>query len=82
MTAATFAALHLATRGATRMMACRWAARMRSRIGQGGLAMLNATSCNAVLAVLIVLAALGPAIIDVARLAKCAIVPCRGKERI
>ena len=44
--------------------------------------MLNATSCNAALAVLIVLAALGPAIVDVARLAKCAIVPCRNKEQI
>jgi hypothetical protein len=44
--------------------------------------MLNAPSCNAALAVLIVLAALGPAIVDVARLAKCAIVPCRDKEQI
>jgi hypothetical protein len=45
-------------------------------------AMLNVTTCNAALAVLIVLAALGPAIVDVARLAKCAIVPCRNKEPI
>jgi hypothetical protein len=42
--------------------------------------MLTATTCNAALAVIIVLAALGPAIMDVARLAKCAIVPCRNKE--
>ena len=42
--------------------------------------MLNVTTCNAALAVLIVLAALGPAIIDVARLARCAIVPCRNKS--
>ena len=32
------------------------------------------------LTVLIVLAALGPAIVDMARLAKCAFVPCRCKE--
>jgi hypothetical protein len=51
-------------------------------LGQGGFAMLNATSCNAALAVLIVLAALGPAIVDVARLAKCAIVPCRNKDSV
>ena len=44
--------------------------------------MLNVTTCNAALAVLIVLAALGPAIVDVARLAKCAFVPCRGKDRV
>jgi hypothetical protein len=44
--------------------------------------MLNVTTCNAALAVLIVLAALGPAIVDVARLAKCAIVPCRDKEHV
>jgi hypothetical protein len=45
-------------------------------------AMFHAAPCNTALAVLIVLAALGPAIVDVARLAKCAIVPCRNKERI
>jgi hypothetical protein len=44
--------------------------------------MFHAAPCNTALAVLIVLAALGPAIVDVARLAKCAIVPCRNKERI
>ena len=44
--------------------------------------MFNVTSCNAALAVLIVLAALGPAIVDMARLAKCAFVPCRDKERM
>jgi len=44
--------------------------------------MFNVTACNTTLAVLIVLAALGPAILDVARLAKCAIVPCRGKDRV
>jgi len=35
---------------------------------------------HATLTVLIVAAALGPAIADVVRLAKCAIVPCRCKE--
>jgi hypothetical protein len=44
--------------------------------------MLNVPTCNAALAVLIVLAALGPAIVDVARLAKCAFVPCRHKDQI
>jgi hypothetical protein len=44
--------------------------------------MLNVTHCNAALVVLIVLAALGPAIVDVARLAKCAFVPCRNKGQI
>ena len=44
--------------------------------------MLNVMTCNAALAVLIVLAALGPAIVDVARLAKCAFVPCRGKTPV
>jgi len=44
--------------------------------------MFNATVCNTTLAVIIVLAALGPAILDVARLAKCAIVPCRKRERV
>ncbi len=44
--------------------------------------MLNVTTCNAALAVIIALAALGPAIVDVARLAKCAILPCRGKEPV
>jgi hypothetical protein len=42
---------------------------------------MNVTACNAALAVLIFLAALGPAILDLARLAKCAVVPCRNKER-
>jgi hypothetical protein len=44
--------------------------------------MLNVTTCNAALAVLIVLAALGPAILDVARLAKCAVTPCRNRGRV
>ena len=44
--------------------------------------MLNVTTCNAALAVLIVLAALGPAILDVARLARCAVVPCRDKSAV
>jgi hypothetical protein len=44
--------------------------------------MLNVTTCNAALIVLIVLAALGPAIVDVARLAKCAVTPCRDKEPV
>jgi len=37
---------------------------------------------NVTLTVLIVLAALGPAILDVARLAKCAFVPCRCRDRV
>ncbi len=45
-------------------------------------AMLNVTTCNLALATLIVLAALGPAIVDVARLAKCAVLPCRDKEPV
>ena len=44
--------------------------------------MFHVTTCNAALAVLIALAALGPAIVDVAKLAKCAFVPCRNKERV
>ncbi len=44
--------------------------------------MLNATTCNLALATLIVIAALGPAIVDVARLAKCAVLPCRDKEPV
>jgi hypothetical protein len=51
------------------------------RIGQE-VAMLNVTTCNAALVVLIVLAALGPAIVDVARLAKCAVMPCRDREPV
>ena len=41
--------------------------------------MFTATT-NVTLTVLIVLAALGPAILDVARLAKCAFVPCRCRD--
>lgn len=43
--------------------------------------MFDATPFNATLTVIIVLAALGPAILDLARLAKCAFVPCRCKDR-
>jgi hypothetical protein len=42
--------------------------------------MFTATFSNVTLTVLIVLAALGPAILDVARLAKCAFVPCRCRD--
>jgi hypothetical protein len=44
--------------------------------------MFTATLSNVTLTVLIVLAALGPAILDLARLAKCAVVPCRCKDRV
>lgn len=43
--------------------------------------MFTSSLSEATLTVLIVLAALGPAILDVARLAKCALVPCRCKDR-
>jgi hypothetical protein len=42
--------------------------------------MLNLTACNAALAALIAFAALAPAILDVARAARCAMVPCRGRQ--
>jgi hypothetical protein len=86
MTAVTLAAVHFAKRAIIRMMtlpiAPRPVPRRPSRIGMRRFAMLNVTTCNAALVVLIVLAALGPAIVDVARLAKCAIVPCRDKGQI
>ena len=86
MTAVTFAAVHFAKRAANRMMAIAdWRLGMtwRSpRIGNRRFAMWNVTTCNAALVVLIVLAALGPAIVDVARLAKCAVTPCRDKEPV
>jgi hypothetical protein len=87
MMAVTLAAVHFAKRAIIRMMILPIGApaihRGRSpRVGMRRFAMLNVTTCNAALVVLIVLAALGPAIVDVARLAKCAIVPCRNKGQI
>jgi hypothetical protein len=87
MTTVTLAAVRFAKRTVALMMVLPIGA---ARIFPGPLsqnrprrfAMLNVTTCNAALAVLIVLAALGPAIVDVARLAKCAIVPCRHKEPV
>ena len=81
MTTVTLAAVHFANRPASRMMTMpigHFQVSSQNRLRR--FAMLNVTSCNAALAVLIVLAALGPAIVDVARLAKCAFVPCRNKE--
>ena len=78
MTTVTLAAVHFAKRSGGIMMAVPTS----SRVGQGGSAMFNVAPCNTALAVLIVLAALGPAIVDMARLAKCAFVPCRNKERV
>ena len=43
--------------------------------------MFTGTLSDVTLTVLIVLAALGPAILDVARIAKCALVPCRCRNR-
>jgi hypothetical protein len=87
MTAVTLAAVHFAKRAIDRMIALPIGASGNQRkrspgVGQRRFAMLNVTTCNAALVVLIVLAALGPAIVDVARLAKCAIVPCRDKEPV
>lgn len=44
--------------------------------------MFTMSLSNVTLTVLIVLAALGPAILDVARLAKCAVVPCKCRDRV
>jgi hypothetical protein len=87
MMAVTLIAAHFAKRAISRMMVPPIGASANqrertSRVGMRRFAMLNVTTCNAALVVLIVLAALGPAIVDVARLAKCAIVPCRNKEPV
>jgi hypothetical protein len=44
--------------------------------------MFTMSLSNVTLTILIVLAALGPAILDVARLAKCAVAPCRCKDQV